>query len=109
MSSRRRRSPNPAPRPQPVPPPAPERILGREIGVAHLGRWIEVQRKPVEPRVINDPSLISEGGRLIGFHADAEPGRSPSTRVLVLSLDGKNVEIRVRTDEPVLVAPREWS
>lgn len=93
---------------RPEVPLAPEQILGRHLGVAHLGRWVELPGKPNEPRVVNEPSLIAQGGRLVGFHADEEPARSPSTRVLVL-LRGAPVEVRIRVDEPVLVSPREWS
>lgn len=92
----------------PAEPLEPERILGRHVGVQHLGRWIEIPGRPTEPRVINEPSLIAQGGRLVGFHADTEPARSPSTRVLVL-LRGAPVEVPIRADEPVLVSPREWS
>lgn len=95
---------------RPAIPLAPERILARHIGVAHLGRWIELPGTldAAAPRVRNEPALITQGGRLVGFHADADPARSPSTRVLVL-LRGAPVEVPVRVDEPVLVSPREWS
>lgn len=91
-----------------VDPPAPVRIYARHVGVQQLGRWIEIPGRPAEPRVVNEPSLISRGGRLVGFHADVEPARSPSTRTFVL-LAGSVVEVAVRADELVIVAPREWS
>lgn len=90
--------------------PAAEPVLGRAIGVAHLGRWIEVLGDPasVGPRAIHEPSLVATAGRLVGFHPDEDPARSPSTRILVL-LAGTVRTVRVRVDETVVVAPRDWS
>lgn len=90
--------------------PAVEQMLVRHLGVAHLGRWIELPARPHRegPRVAHEPSLIAQGGRLVGFHAHTNPQRSPSVRVLVL-LAGTPVEVPCPVDDPVLVAPREWS
>lgn len=90
--------------------PAPETILGRAIGVEHLGRWVEILGNPsaVGPRAIHEPCLVAAGGRLVGYRPDDDPARSPSTRDLVL-LAGTVRTVRIRVDERVTVAPREWS
>lgn len=90
--------------------PAPETILGRAVDARHLGRWVEILGNPgaVGPRAVHEPSLVATGGRLVGYLPDDDPARSPSTRVLVL-LAGTVRTVRIRVDETIVVAPREWS
>lgn len=90
-----------------------EEIRARAIGVEHLGRWLEVPAPKVAVaaggnRVANEPSLVAQGGRLVGFAEAAEPSRAPSERLLLL-LSGAPRSLNVRADDVVLVAPREWN
>lgn len=90
-----------------------ERIRARSLGVEHLGRWLEVPAPKVAVaaggnRVANEPSLVAQGGRLVGFAEAPEPSRAPSERLLLL-LSGAPRSITVRADDVVLVAPREWN
>lgn len=90
--------------------PTPEAVLGRAVDARHLGRWVEILGNPsaVGPRAVHEPSLVATGGRLVGYYPDDDPGRSPSTRVLVL-LAGTVRTVRIRVDETIVVAPRDWS
>lgn len=90
-----------------------ERIRARSLGVEHLGRWLEVPAPKVAvaeggPRVANEPSLVAQGGRLVGFSEAPDSRRAPSERQLIL-LSGAPRSIYVRADDLVLVAPREWN
>lgn len=90
-----------------------ERIRARALGVEHLGRWLEVPAPKVAvaaggSRVANEPSLVAQGGRLVGFAEGPEPRTAPSERQLIL-LSGAPRALNVRADDIVLVAPREWN
>lgn len=91
--------------------PKPASILGRDVGVEHLGCWVVIPGRPTEagPRIVHEPSLIARGGRLVGFDADTAPERSPSTRILIIQAGPKTSGVSVRVDETVIVAPRDWS
>lgn len=98
---------------RPAAPLAPEPMRVRHLGVEHLGRWIELPAPKVAvadggPRVANEPSLVAQGGRLVGFAPSSEPNRAPSERLLLL-LSGAPRSVSARADDHVLVAPREWN
>lgn len=91
-------------------PVAPEPMLVRHLGVQHLGRWILLPGRPESKGRpgITEPSLSAAAGRLVGI----QPGRTEgeySFRVLVLLQGSRPVELSVRVDDRVDVAPREWN
>lgn len=93
------------------PPPAPETMLVRHLGLEHLGRWVYLPGKPalIGPRAIQEPSITSVGGRLIGLRA-GKVGQhdQPGTRVLVLAQGSALAELSISVADRVDVAPREW-
>lgn len=95
------------------PAPVVERMRARDLGVEHLGRWLEVPAPKVAvaaggPRVANEPALVAQGGRLVGFAEAPDTRTAPSERQLIL-LSGAPRALYVRADDLVLVAPREWN
>lgn len=86
----------------------PRHVLVRHLGVEHLGCWITIPGTPDSARTRQEPSLLLEGGRLVGFMPDVDTARSPSTRVLVILRGAPNL-VPVRVDTTVTIAPRDWS
>lgn len=89
-------------------PPAPELMGVRHLGIAHLGCWIELPGQPTGQAALNEPTVLSQAGRLVGFRPGTF-GATVPTRVLVLQQGSSQAALPFPVDARVLVAPRGWS
>ncbi len=100
-------------------PPQPERVLVRQLGPEHLGRWIYLPGRPDRstPERAQFPEVPAQAGRLVGIlpgkvvpavRSGSYTQDAHGTRQLVL-LQGKPELVDVKMSDAVDVAPREWS
>lgn len=100
-------------------PPQPERMLVRNLGPEHLGRWIYLPGRPdrTKQESLENPEIAAQAGRLVGMlpgsvvpavRVGTVAHDAYGTRQLVI-LRGKAELLEVPLRDAVDVAPREWS
>lgn len=84
-----------------------ERLVVRDLGLRHLGRWIVIDAPPAATELERrERSMLTQGGRLVGFTPGGPGARDlPPYRGIVLQQGGQTTTARVAVHAPVEVAP----
>lgn len=86
---------------------APEPVPCRYLAARHLGMWVEIPGRPSSKPELNEPSILTVVGELVGIRrGDLGQGSQTPGRVLVIRQGGEQALTRVAVDAPVIVYPK---
>lgn len=86
---------------------APEPVPCRYLAARHLGMWVEIPGRPNTKPELNEPSILTVVGELVGIRrGDLGQGSQTAGRVLVIRQGGEQSVLRVAVDAAVIVYPK---